>query len=99
MAEIYISVTWIVKACEEDAFVETWREFVTLASEQPGSGTFRLARDLENSSHFVSFGSWDSVEAERAWIEAPEFGERLGRVRAHCEVFSGSGYELVTTVG
>jgi heme-degrading monooxygenase HmoA len=99
MAEIYSSGTWIVKAGEEDAFVEAWREFVTWASELPGSGTFRLARDLNNTSHFLSFGSWESADAERAWMEAPEFGERLASVRAHCDDFSGSGYELVTTVG
>jgi heme-degrading monooxygenase HmoA len=99
MAEIYSSGTWIVKAGEEDAFVEAWREFITWSGEQPGSGTFRLVRDLENPSHFLSFGSWDSVDAERAWMASSEFGERLGRVRAHCDDFSGSGYELVTTVG
>ena len=99
MAEIYSSGTWIVKAGEEDAFVEAWRAFVTWASEFPGSGTFRLARDLENANHFLSFGSWESVEAERAWMDAPEFGEHLSPVRAHCDDFSGSGYELVTTVG
>ena len=99
MAEIYSSGTWMVKAGEEEAFVEAWRQFITWATEQPGSGTFRLARDLSNASHFLSFGSWDSAEAERAWMESPEFGERLGRVRAHCDDMSGSGYELVTTVG
>src|SRR5262245_929223 len=46
MAETYSSGTWVVKAGEEDAFVEAWRTFVIWASEFPGSGTFRLARDL-----------------------------------------------------
>ena len=99
MTEIYSSGTWMVKAGDEDAFVEAWTDFVTWASELPGAGTFRLARDLTNPSHFLSFGSWESVEAERAWMEAPEFAERLGRVRAHCADFSASGYELVSTVG
>jgi heme-degrading monooxygenase HmoA len=98
MAETYTSGTWMVKAGEEDAFVEAWREFVTWASELPGSGTFRLARDLAQPSHFLSFGPWESSEAQTAWRSHPEFAERLGRVRAHCDDFSASAYELVTTV-
>ena len=33
-----------------------------------------------------------------AWKELPEFGERIGLVRSHCEDFKPSTYELVTTV-
>jgi heme-degrading monooxygenase HmoA len=98
MTETYTSGTWTVKPGEEDAFVAAWTEFVTWASEIPGSGTFRLARDVEQPSHFLSFGSWESNEAQHAWTEHREFPERLGRVRAHCDDFHASSYEVVTTV-
>jgi heme-degrading monooxygenase HmoA len=98
MTETYTSGTWMVKAGEEDAFVEAWTEFVRWASELPGSGQFRLARELGQPNHFLSFGSWESADAQRAWRAHGEFEERLGRVRAHCEDMSASAYELVTTV-
>ena len=50
MAETYTSGTWIVKAGEEDAFAKEWTAFVTWGSSRPGSGTFRLIRDLERPS-------------------------------------------------
>jgi heme-degrading monooxygenase HmoA len=98
MAETYTSGTWMVKAGEEDAFVEAWEEFVKWATELSGSGTFRLVRNLEQPSRFLSFGSWESSEAAHAWTEHPEFPERLGRARAHCDDFDASSYEVVTTV-
>jgi heme-degrading monooxygenase HmoA len=98
MTETYTSGTWVAKAGEEDAFVEAWREFVTWASELPGSGTFRLTRELEQPSHFLSFAPWESADAQSAWRNHPEFPERFGRVRAHCDDVHASAYELVTTV-
>jgi heme-degrading monooxygenase HmoA len=98
MIETYTSGTWMVKAGEEDAFVDAWEEFVKWASELPGSGTFRLVRNLEQPSHFLSFGSWESNESARAWTEHAQFPERLARVRAHCDDFHASAYEVVTTV-
>jgi heme-degrading monooxygenase HmoA len=98
MTETYTSGSWFVKPGEEDAFVQDWTAFVTWASSMPGSGTFRLVRDLDNPSHFMSFAPWDSFEAQTAWREQPEFPERIGRVRSHCEDFQPSTLELVTTV-
>jgi heme-degrading monooxygenase HmoA len=98
MTETYTSGSWVVKPGEDDAFVEAWTEFVTWASEMPGSGTFRLTRDLDQPSHYVSFAPWESFEAQQAWKQLPEFRERIGRVRSHCEDFQPSTLELVTTV-
>jgi heme-degrading monooxygenase HmoA len=76
MTETYSSGLWTVKSGEEDAFVEAWKEFVTWAAEMPGSGTFRLIRDLDQPNRFLSFGSWQSQESQNAWIEQSEFAER-----------------------
>jgi heme-degrading monooxygenase HmoA len=99
MTETYTSGTWMVKAGEEEAFVAAWTEFVAWASEMPRSGTFRLVRDVDQPSHFMSFAPWESSEAQDAWKQLPEFPERLGRVRAHCDDFQPHVFELVTTVG
>ena len=98
MTETYSSGVWTVKPGEEDAFVADWKEFVSWAAELPGSGTFRLLRDADQPNRFVSFGSWEEIDAQNAWTQHPEFAERLGRVRAHCDEFTPSSYELAADV-
>jgi heme-degrading monooxygenase HmoA len=98
MTETYTSGLWSVKPGEEDAFVAEWESFVTWASTMDGSGTFRLVRNLERPSQYMSFAPWSSFEAQQTWKALPEFRERIGRVRAYCEDFEPLVYELVTTV-
>jgi heme-degrading monooxygenase HmoA len=83
-----------VEPGREDDFVAAWREFVGWASEQRGSGMFRLVRDVEHPGRFMSFVPWESFEAQRAWKESDEFAARLRRVRDHVESFEPSTYEL-----
>jgi heme-degrading monooxygenase HmoA len=96
MAETYTSGVWTVKPGHEDDFMRAW--FVRWASESAGAGTFRLVRDLDSPSKFMSFAPWDSFDAQNAWKNLPDFRERIGRVRAHCDDFTPSTYELVTQV-
>jgi heme-degrading monooxygenase HmoA len=98
MTETYTSGTWMVKCGQEEGFIQAWTAFVTCASSIPGSGTFRLVRDLDHPSNYMSFAPLESFEAQNAWKELPEFRERIGRVRSHCEDFQPSAYELVTEV-
>jgi heme-degrading monooxygenase HmoA len=98
MTETYSSGVWTVKSGEEDAFVEDWKAFVTWAAEMPGSGTFRLVRDVDQPNRFLSVGSWDGMDSQNAWVGHPEFAERLGRVRAHCDDFKSTSYELSAEV-
>ena len=98
MTETYSSGVWTVKFGVEDAFVEDWTAFVTWAAELPGSGTFRLVRDVDQPNRFLSFGNWDGSDSQNAWTQHPEFAERLGRVRAHCDDFTPSSYELTAEV-
>ena len=98
MQETYTSGVWLVKAGEEDDFVEAWREFAGWARTMPGSGTLRLVRDLEQPSRFMSFAPWESFETQRAWKELDEFRERIMAVRRHCDDFTPTTYELVTQV-
>ena len=98
MIETYTSGTWRVKAGAEDAFVAEWTSFVRWATEMPGSGTFRLVRDVDEPGVYMSFAPWESFESQRDWKQLPEFVERIGRVRSHCEDFRPSVHELVTKV-
>jgi heme-degrading monooxygenase HmoA len=99
MAETYTSGIWIVKAGEHDEFVAAWRDFVSWASTWAGSGTFRLVRDVDEPARYLSFGPWESFEAQATWKADPEFRERIGRVRQHTDEFTPSVFELVTQVG
>ncbi len=78
MAETYTSGTWIVNAGEEDAFVQEWTAFVRWASEMPGSGTFRLVRDVDQPNHYMSFAPWESFDAQQAWKTLPAFASASG---------------------
>ena len=98
MSETYTNGTWHVKAGEEDAFVQAWTGFVEWGSGFAGSGTFRLVRDADDPSRYMSFADWETFDAQRAWKESPEFRERIMRVRSHCEDFQPAVFELVTTV-
>ena len=98
MTETYSSGIWTVKEGEEDAFVEAWKEFVTWSSAMPGSGTFRLVRDLEQPGRFMSFAPWESFESQHDWKEQPKFVELISKVREHCDEFEPHVYELVTTI-
>src|SRR5439155_19112737 len=71
MTERYTSGTWVVKRGEEEGFIQAWTAFVTWASSMPGSGTFRLVRDLDHPSNYMSFAPWESLEAQSAWKELP----------------------------
>jgi heme-degrading monooxygenase HmoA len=98
MSEVYTTGTWTPNAGEADAFVEAWLEFARWASQAPGAGSLRLARDARDQERFVSFGRWDNIEAAHAWKSSPEFRERMGRVQRHVDQFAPAELEVVATV-
>jgi len=95
MAETYTNAMRLVEAGDEDAFVGAWREFASCGHAWPGCGTLRLVRDHFEPHRFMSFGPWDSFEAQQA---SPEFTERIARVRQHVEDFTPSVFEHVVAV-
>ena len=98
MPETYTSGVWLAKAGEEAEFIAAWQEFVIWAKTMPGCGTFRLVRDLEEPSRFMSFAPRESFEAQCAWKEDPEFREQIMRARRHTDDFTPATFELVTQV-
>ena len=94
MAETYTSGTWRVKPGEDAAFIEEWTAFVTWASSMPGSGTFRLVRDLDEAGTYQSFAPWESFETQRTWKELPDFNERTCASAATAKTSSPSPTSL-----
>jgi heme-degrading monooxygenase HmoA len=66
MSETYTNGTWLVKEGEEAAFVEAWTNFVTWGKSMPGSGSFRLVRDVDQPERYMSFADWRSFDEQKA---------------------------------
>jgi len=96
---VYASGNWVVTKGREEEFVRRWTEFLqwTRASFDE-LGSAHLIRDEETPAHFVSFATWQSVEALREWRSRPEFALRMGACRALCDDFHGSSYTLAVVV-
>jgi quinol monooxygenase YgiN len=95
----YASGNWIVGAGSEKEFVKLWTEFLewtrTAFAECRSA---HLIQDAANPRHFISFASWDSLEALGRWRSKPEFAEKMGACRALCEDFRGGDYGLAAAV-
>ena len=96
---VYASGNWVVTKGREEEFVRRWTEFLqwTRASFDE-LGSAHLIRDEETPAHFVSFATWQSVEALREWRSRPEFALRMGACRALCDDFRGSSYTLAVVI-
>ena len=82
----YSSAEWQVRSGSEDEFVAAWNEFIRwTVDDRPGARTFHLLRDAKDPNHFVSFGSWDSMEDLRAWGQQEAFADLYGRCAALCD--------------
>lgn len=77
---------WTVGPGNEDAFIETWRDFARWTVEhQPGAaGDGTLLRDTENPRRFVSFGPWNDPRSMAAWRKTPGFQAFFARFRELC---------------
>jgi heme-degrading monooxygenase HmoA len=97
MAELVTTGIWMVGPTKEVAFIEAWMAFAEWASSMPGAGALRLGRDTGDVRRFVSYGTWDNVDAVRAWKSAPEFRERIAQVLQYVDDFHPSELEVVAT--
>lgn len=96
---VYASGNWIVTKGREEEFVRRWTEFLQWTRSTFGElGTAQLLRDEETQGHFVSFATWQSINALREWRSRPEFAEHLSACRSLCDEFRGSSYVLAAVV-
>jgi quinol monooxygenase YgiN len=83
---LYTVGTWKVIAGKEGAFIEAWREFALWTAQHvPGTGVGRLLQDASDPTRFMSFGSWEDVDAAQHWRQLPEFKAFFVKARGMCE--------------
>jgi heme-degrading monooxygenase HmoA len=87
MDETITTGTWVVASDKAASFVDAWAAFAEWSRKQDGADTLRLGHDLTEPNRYVSFASWDSLEAVHAWKANPEMRERLGQVMKHVDDF------------
>jgi heme-degrading monooxygenase HmoA len=95
MGNVYTSGIWTVKEGHEADFIAAWKTLAESGKAMPGAGNFHLLRDVEQTNRFMSFGDWESLEAQRAWKESDDFAARMGRTRQYADL-APSTYEVVT---
>ena len=84
----YTLGNWTVKAGNEKTFIAEWQAFARwTAKNQFGAGTGHLLQDPAHPQKFVSFGSWESPDAIKAWRECSEFKSFVSKGRALCDEF------------
>jgi heme-degrading monooxygenase HmoA len=99
MAETYTSGIWVVKPGEEDDFIAAWKKFAASGRAAPGCvGALRLVRDVDEPNRFMSFGPWESVEAQQNWKATDVFREGMTRARRHVDDFTPAVYEVVASL-
>src|SRR5215211_6675076 len=95
----YTLALWRVKEGREEEFVEAWKSlsdyFLDLPNPPGGTGT--LARSVEDSRLFYSFGPWRSLDDIRGMRSAPRTPEMIGKLTALCEEAKLGTFRVVAT--
>lgn len=91
----YTSGDWLVKAGNEEEFVQKWTTFAEWSkANAQGSRSFCLIQDRKNPQHFISFGEWENTQAIDAWRAKPEFREFFGACQQLCETVQAGDFAL-----
>ena len=65
IGQLYASGQWLVKPGKEAEFISAWDTFAQWTVQtQAGAGSGHLLQDTANSRSFLSFGPWDSENAD-----------------------------------
>jgi hypothetical protein len=69
-----------------------------------GQGTLwcrivHLIQDQNDPHKFISFGSWDGMEAANEWRSSDEFAKNMGACRELCDDFSPGDSTLRAALG
>ena len=96
---IYTSGVWTVKPGREDEFTRFWQESVDHVSPDLPGIVFRLLRDSENPSRFVSVaGPWRNVEQVNAMRSSQEFQDSMAAGQELLDGMEILTYKLVVEV-
>jgi heme-degrading monooxygenase HmoA len=90
---------WLVKEGRGGEFARRWQESADrIALESPGV-TFKLLRDRENSSRYLSLGEgWRTPDQIEAVRESPEFLDSMASIWRLLESGDMSTLELVAEI-
>ncbi len=96
---IYTSGVWSVKEGREEEFARAWQQSVDgMSLDYPGI-VFRLLRDVENESRFISVaGPWRNIEQVTEVRSSQRFQDSMSALQ---EVLAGmeiATYEVVAEV-
>ncbi len=96
---MYTSGMWVVKKGREDEFARLWQASADQISLQFPGVTFRLLRDVDNPSRFVSVGgAWRNAEQIAAARSLPSFQETMKATEKIVESFELSTFELAAEI-
>jgi heme-degrading monooxygenase HmoA len=94
----YTSGDWQVTPGREEEFAKAWTALAEWSkAEVSGAGSVTLVRSNDDPSHFMSFGSWDSIDSINAWRQRPEFAEHFGRCREACDSVRAGTFTVVVS--
>jgi heme-degrading monooxygenase HmoA len=84
--EKWASGLWVVRAGDEDEFVNRWKAWLGWTSENaPGFRSATLIRSEDDSRRFESFSDWDDAESRAQWMASDGFRQHMSAVRELCE--------------
>jgi quinol monooxygenase YgiN len=95
----WATVEWHVKPGQEDAFVDAWATLVLTSRGLFPARRALLLRDRDNSSMFLSMGSWPDDSQIEAWREQPGMVEQFERLLALAERRNQRDFDQVVDVG
>jgi hypothetical protein len=92
---IYTFGIWKVKPGYEDQFAHAWQEVADRTNEDFPAETATLLRDLDESSTFISFGPWVSVEEINRVRASHTFQEGVAKILPLLTDFTTHTMEIV----
>ena len=96
---MYTSGVWNVTAGMEDAFEKEWQVSADRISPDLPGVVFRLFRDSENGSRFVSLaGPWRNREQIDAMRASEQFQQMMSAMQPLLDSFEPSVYEPVIEI-
>ncbi len=96
---MYTSGVWKARAGSEADFVRAWQAGVDRMSPDLAGITFRLLRDRDNPTRFVSVaGPWRNQEQWEAVRSSDQFRESLESSSDVLESYEVHAYDLVVEV-
>jgi quinol monooxygenase YgiN len=96
---VYTSAVWNVKSGNEDAFAREWQASVDRMSPNLSGVTFRLFRQRESPSRFVSVaGPWRGLEQWESLRSSEQFQESIAAMEELLESYDVGSYDLVAEV-